>query len=96
MSWADFAAQSPVVAWVLAFSTVGIFWYAVATIRGSILARYNLQMAAQRTTQEGYLVDLLKPVLAENATLVLNDPVHRHALAKVLAERIVVGGDQAE
>jgi hypothetical protein len=53
-------------------------------------------MAAQRTTQEGYLVDLLKPVLAENATLVLNDPVHRHALAKVLAERIVVGGDQAE
>jgi hypothetical protein len=62
-----------------------------ATIRHAIIARYNLEVASQRTTQEEYLVGILSPVLAENCTLMLTDPVHRNALARELAKRTVIG-----
>ncbi len=91
MTWADFAAEWPVLAWSLGFSMVGIVWYIVHTIRYTIVARYNLEVAAQRTTQENYLMDLLCPVLEEGRTLSLEDPVHRGALARDLAARIVTG-----
>ena len=92
MTWADFASRSPWLAWAVVFSSLGLVWYVLVTIRHAILARYHLETAAQRTTQEEYLVDLLCPVLEESRCLGLDDPVCRKALARVLAARIVTGG----
>ena len=92
MTWADFASTAPGIAWALAFGSVGLMWYVVGTIRHAILARYNLETAALRTTQEEFLVDLVCPVLKESRSLELDDPVHRKALARALAAKIVTGG----
>ena len=91
MTWADFASLHALSAWVFAFVALAALCYTVATIRHAIVARYNLEVAAQQTTQEEYLVGILVPVLAENCTLTLTDPVHRNALAKELAKRTVIG-----
>jgi len=93
VTWAEFASEWPGLSWAFAFLSVGFLWYAVGTIRHSILARYNLEMAAQRTTQEAYLADLVAPILKEAGALDLGDPVHRKALARDLAARIVAGDD---
>lgn len=94
MTWADFAHKYPLLVWIFSFVTLAAICYSVVTIRHAILARYNLELAAQRTTQEEYLARLLNSVLDANATLQLDDPIHRNALAKVVAERIVVGGNE--
>ena len=91
MTWADFAHEHLHLFAVLSSAALLVVAYLTATVRYSIRARYNLQVAATRTTQEEYLWKLLDPVLEENRTLSLGDPIHRHALAKVLAARIVVG-----
>lgn len=89
MNWADLASTYPVYFGVMGGVIVAVVFYGLDTVRHAILSRYNLQIAAQRTTQEAYLVEQLSPLFAEHASLSLADPVHRTALARAVASHLV-------
>jgi len=85
MNWADLAGTYPVYFGVMGGVVVAVIFYGLDTVRHAVLSRYNLQMAAQRTTQEAYLVEQLSPLFEAHATLSLADPIHRTALARAVA-----------
>ena len=91
MTWADFASNHTTLSAIFGFVLLGLVFYTCSIISHAIVARYNLASAANRTTQEQYLVELMGPVLEESRTLSLADPVHRRALAGEIARKIVVG-----
>lgn len=91
MTWADFAHAHALLFGTIVFTFLAIVLYIATVIRYAIAARYNLEVAATRTTQEEYLVEILAPVLEDNGTFRLHDPVHRNALARELAKKVVTG-----
>jgi hypothetical protein len=89
MSWADLAGQYPVYFGVMGCVLAATLLYGLDTVRHAILSRYNLEIAAQRTTQEAYLVEQLTPMFAEHSSLSLADPIQRIALARAVANYLV-------
>ena len=91
MTWAALADAHSVYFGALGVAVVGIVLYGLDTVRHAVLARYNLQIAATRATQEEYLVEQLGPLLEEHRSLLLDDPIHRAALARSVAKHLVKG-----
>lgn len=89
MTWADLAGQYPVYFGVVGVVMAAMLLYGLDTVRHAILSRYNLEIAAQRTTQEAYLVEQLTPLFAEHSSLSLVDPIQRTALARAVANHLV-------
>ena len=91
MTWADLIEAHTLYFGILGGAWFALLVYGLDTVRHSILARYNLQIAATRTTQETFLVEQLGPLFEEHRSLSLDDPVHRTALARAVANRLVKG-----
>lgn len=91
MTWAALVEAHTVYFGVMGALVLGVVLYGLDTVRHAILSRYNLQMAANRTTQETYLVEQLGPLFEEHRSLSLGDPVHRLALARAVATHLVKG-----